>query len=229
MGEGSLDCSTDIPPAPTDKEQSADIPPPDKRWKIHPVTEQCALNRSITVWSSPKFPAYNSKHARLAKFGKCPHGMTPSPIHWVWQAFILPVRTRSSYFFWSLSLNSNHLSLKYFMNFPGVCDRTVCFHCGGGLEYWESTDVAFGELAFYFPLCLCQIHKRGRLCSRMSTQNALHNGRTRQCIYVNSVAQINPNSFSSLFKNISDHIHLILHFHAGQNKKSKSSLASFVE
>ena len=74
MGEGS-----DIPPAPTGNGQSDDIPPPGNRWKIHPLTEQCALNRRIAVWSSPEFPAYKSKHARLATFEKWPHGMTPSP------------------------------------------------------------------------------------------------------------------------------------------------------
>ena len=56
----------------------------------------------------------------------------------------------------------------------GVCDRTVCFHCGGGLGHWEVTDDAFAEHAFYFPFCVCQIFKGGRVCSRMSTQNVIH-------------------------------------------------------
>jgi len=76
MGEGSSDIP---PPAPADGEESADIPPHNKYWKIHPLTEQCALNRSKVVWNWPKFPAYNSKHSRLTTFDKWPHGMTLSP------------------------------------------------------------------------------------------------------------------------------------------------------
>ena len=78
-----------IPPTPVGNEQSVDIPTSDdddnnnnnnnNRWKIHPLTEQCALNRRIAFWSSPKFPAYNSNHARLATFEDRPHGMTSSP------------------------------------------------------------------------------------------------------------------------------------------------------
>jgi len=80
MGEGSPIHSTNTPPPPhSEIEHSAHIPPRDKPRKIHPLTEQCGLNRSITIWISPKFPAYNSKHARLATFGKWPHGMTPTP------------------------------------------------------------------------------------------------------------------------------------------------------
>jgi hypothetical protein len=69
--------STDIP---TPNEQSADIPRPDKRVEINPLTEQCALNRSVAFRSEPKYPAYNSNHALLRTFRTWPHGMNPSPI-----------------------------------------------------------------------------------------------------------------------------------------------------
>ena len=78
MGDGSPERSTDIPP-PDDEELSADIPPPDKLWKIHPLTEQCALNMSVAIWSTPKFPAYISSHARLRTFRTWPHGDEPIP------------------------------------------------------------------------------------------------------------------------------------------------------
>ena len=78
-----VDASPVIPPTPVGNEQSVDIPPSDNnddnRWKIHPLTEQCALNRRVAFWSAPKFPNYNSNHARLATFEDWPHGMTPSP------------------------------------------------------------------------------------------------------------------------------------------------------
>ena len=44
---------------------------------------------------------------------------------------------------------------------PGVCDRTVCFHCGGGLEHWEVTDDAFAEHALYFPFCVFVRYMKG--------------------------------------------------------------------
>ena len=43
----------------------------------------------------------------------------------------------------------------------GVCDRTVCVHCGGGLEHWEVTDDAFAEHAFYFPFCFYVRYLKG--------------------------------------------------------------------
>jgi len=78
MGEGSPEYPTDIPPPPSDNKNQPIIHP-QINWKIHPLTEQCALNRSRTVWSSPQFPAYNSNHSRLGTFGKWSHGMNPSP------------------------------------------------------------------------------------------------------------------------------------------------------
>ena len=79
MEDGSPERSTDTPPPPGNNEQSADIPPPDKLWNIYPLTEQCDLNRSVAIWSSPKFPPYNSNHARLRTFRTWPNGTNPSP------------------------------------------------------------------------------------------------------------------------------------------------------
>ena len=78
MEEGSTERSTDSPQP--DDEQSADTQPPDKLWSIQPLTEQCALNRSVAIWSSPKFSTYNSNHARLRTFRTWPYGLNPSPI-----------------------------------------------------------------------------------------------------------------------------------------------------
>jgi hypothetical protein len=69
------------------------------------------LNRSIAIWSSPKFPAYNSNHARLRTFGKWPLGMNPSLDSLSAAGFYLMGRTILATFL-DLSLNSNHLSLK---------------------------------------------------------------------------------------------------------------------
>ena len=73
-----VDVTPVIPPTTPGNGQTEDIPPSDNRWEIHPLTEQCALNRRIARWKSPTFPDYNSDHARLATFEKWSHGMTPS-------------------------------------------------------------------------------------------------------------------------------------------------------
>ena len=69
-----VDVTPVIPPTTPD-----DIPPSDNRWKIHPLTEQCALNRRISRWKSPLLPDYTSDHVRLATFENWPRVMTPSP------------------------------------------------------------------------------------------------------------------------------------------------------
>ena len=62
-----VDASPVIPPTLVGNEQSVDIPPSynDNMWKIHPLTEQCALNRRVAFWTAPKFPAYNSNHRKV--------------------------------------------------------------------------------------------------------------------------------------------------------------------
>ena len=36
----------------------------------------------------------------------------------------------------------------------GSHDRTVCFHCGGGLKDWLPTDDAWRQHAAWYPLCV---------------------------------------------------------------------------
>ena len=74
-----VDVTPVIPPTTPSSGQPEDIPPSDSSWEIHPLTEQCALNRRIARWKSPAFPDYTRDHVRLATFEKWPHGMTPSP------------------------------------------------------------------------------------------------------------------------------------------------------
>ena len=38
--------------------------------------------------------------------------------------------------------------------FLGSEDRTLCFHCGGGLKNWLRTDDPWEEHAAWFPLCV---------------------------------------------------------------------------
>jgi len=76
MEDGSQERSADIPPR---DEKSADFPPPNKRSEIQPLTEQCALNQAVAIWSAQKCPAYNRNHTRLWTFKTWPHGMNPSP------------------------------------------------------------------------------------------------------------------------------------------------------
>jgi len=95
MEDGSPEQSTDIQ---LPDEQSSYIPPPDKRSDIHPLTEQCALNRSIAIWSAQKFPSYLSNHALLRTFRTWPHGVNPSPDSLGAAGFYYMVRTHLANF-----------------------------------------------------------------------------------------------------------------------------------
>lgn len=46
--------------------------------------------------------------------------------------------------------------------FSGLEDRTVCFHCGGGLREWKVTDDPWIEHAYWFPMCHFVIDVKGK-------------------------------------------------------------------
>lgn len=46
--------------------------------------------------------------------------------------------------------------------FLGLEDRTVCFHCGGGLREWKVTDDPWIEHAYWFPMCHFVIDVKGK-------------------------------------------------------------------
>ena len=46
--------------------------------------------------------------------------------------------------------------------YSGVGDLTVCFSCGGEIQYWEETDDPWGEHAAQYPHCKYLIESKGR-------------------------------------------------------------------
>ncbi|GLH01933.1 Apoptosis 1 inhibitor [Gryllus bimaculatus] len=44
----------------------------------------------------------------------------------------------------------------------GKSDKTVCFHCGGGLKDWEETDDPWVEHAKWFPKCSYVVLNKGK-------------------------------------------------------------------
>jgi len=43
------------------------------------LTPYLTIHRATKFWEGPRYPAYNSKAARLRSYTEWPHGMNPSP------------------------------------------------------------------------------------------------------------------------------------------------------
>ena len=149
----------------------------------------CALGRRIAVWESPKFPDYN-KHSILATFDKWPHGMTPSPTSLVRAGFYF---TGKEWFllFYYFVLRGNEWSSCLIPLFLFYVTAYRCVWSDGLFPLWGRIGALGGHgwricgtRVLFSILCLCQIHKGGRVCSRMSTQDVIHKERTRLCFYV---------------------------------------------
>lgn len=57
------------------------------------------------------------------------------------------------------------LSSQYYNNtfqIAGQEDRTICFHCGGGLNEWKEFDEPWVEHAFWFPNCHYVLSVKGK-------------------------------------------------------------------
>jgi len=59
------------------KQQSPDIGPDDNDEQSFPQIE--FIYNTAKIWEGPRYPAYNSKAARLESYTGWPHGLNPSP------------------------------------------------------------------------------------------------------------------------------------------------------
>jgi len=113
------------------------------------LTEHYMLNHAINCWDGPKYTTYNTSDARLRSFviNDWPHDLQPSP---------------------------NALSEAGFF-YTRKDDRTICFHCGGGLRDWLQTDDAWAQHAAWFPFCVFVRYIKGptfiRECQRLRTDD----------------------------------------------------------
>jgi len=57
------------------KQQSPDIGPDNNDVEIEFIT----VHNTTKMWERPRYPAYNSKAARLETYTGWPHGINPSP------------------------------------------------------------------------------------------------------------------------------------------------------
>ncbi|KAL1131906.1 hypothetical protein AAG570_011517 [Ranatra chinensis] len=91
-------------------------------------------NLGVQKSHPPSFPAYSTYESRL-----------------------------QSYKLWpiSLKLRPEMLSDAGFF-YTGIGDKTICFHCGGGLKDWEETDEPWVEHARWFSKCIFILLMKGK-------------------------------------------------------------------
>ena len=137
------------------KQQSPDIGPDDEKQSF-PLTEFITIHNATKIWEGPRYPAYNSKAARLRSYTQWPHGMNPSPCSLSTAGFyFLGKRHVIEKKFW----NNVHFSSITHTQTPtlslsGEGDLTCCFHCGGILGAWRNIDDPFVEHARWYPNCV---------------------------------------------------------------------------
>lgn len=83
-------------------------------------------NLGLPVTKGPEYPQYATEGARLRSYSQWPSSLKQRP---------------------------NELSEAGFF-YTGHGDRTLCFHCGGGLKDWEPEDAPWEQHARWFPKCI---------------------------------------------------------------------------
>ena len=86
------------------KQQSPDIVPDEQSF---PLTEYITIHNATRMWEGPRYPAYNSRAARLRSYTEWPHGLNPSPSSLNTAGFSF-IGKRSKYFFWTYTMSSYH-------------------------------------------------------------------------------------------------------------------------
>jgi len=111
------------------------------------------LQQATIIWDGPHCLGFNTKASRLRSYVHWPRGMNPSHESLSTAGFYFTgtrhyLRITIHCYIHYLRLCSTHTS------FTGTGDCTKCFHCGGILNNWRSTDDAWWEHAFWFPYCV---------------------------------------------------------------------------
>ncbi|XP_026475559.1 death-associated inhibitor of apoptosis 1-like [Ctenocephalides felis] len=83
-------------------------------------------NLGLPVTKGPEYPQYATEAARLRSYSQWPSSLKQRP---------------------------GELSEAGFF-YTGHEDRTLCFHCGGGLKDWEPEDAPWEQHARWFPTCV---------------------------------------------------------------------------
>ena len=127
-----------------------------------PLTEYITIHNATKVREGPRYPAYNSRAARLRSYTEWPHGMNPSPSSFSTAGFYFsgnticpPASDHNKIKFGCTSITYKSL----FLSREG--DMTRCFHSGVILGEWRTTDDPFTEHARWFPNYVYVRHFKG--------------------------------------------------------------------
>ena len=133
------------------KQQSPDIGSDEQSF---PLAEHITIYNATKIWEGPRYPAYNSRAARLRSYTQWPHSLNPSPSSLSTAGFYFLGKRPIIDKFW----NNIHFSSITHTHIPvclsGEGDLTHCFHSGGILGAWRTTDDPFVEHARWYPNCV---------------------------------------------------------------------------
>jgi len=140
------------------KQQSSDIGPHngnDDEQSL-PQIEYITVHNTTKIWEGPRYPAYNSKAALLESYTGWPHGINPSPSSLSTAGFYFLGKRLVIEKIFENTIHFNiitHTQIPLYLSFSKG-DLTRCFHCGGLLYAWRTTDEPFAEHARWYPNCV---------------------------------------------------------------------------
>ena len=142
------------------KQQSPDIGPEEQSF---PLTEYITIYNATKIWEGPRYPAYNSRAARLRSYTEWPHGLNPSPSSLSTVGFYF-IGKRPNYF-WTYTMSSYHADIQ-------ILD-SLTFRWGR-FDSLFSLRGSIGRMAHHLwcihwarsvvsELCLCTLYKGRRI------------------------------------------------------------------
>ena len=115
------------------------------------------MHRTLVRWDGPRHPAFNTYSARLRSFDKAwlhdskPTAETLRAAGLFYIGTDLVITTVQS---GTPSTLHIYTYINIFQLLTGRDDRTLCFHCGGGLQDWLDTDDPWSEHVAWFSNCV---------------------------------------------------------------------------
>ena len=132
------------------KQQSPDIGPDEQSF---PLTEYITIHNATKFWEGPRYPAYNSRAARLRSYTEWPHGLNPSPSSLSTAGFYF-IGKRLNYFLhlYNVLVLHRHINPRLF-DFQVTAIWLAVF-TAGVLGECRTTDDEFIEHARWYPNCV---------------------------------------------------------------------------
>ena len=137
----------------------------------HPMTpesingilcEEYIMDRATNRWDGPAYLSYTSRTGRLRSYVNWPHACSNlSPAALSEAGFFHSGKRRQAFSYSMILLNCIRYTTLFNLTFTGRGDESVCFHCGGGLRFWQRTDDPWKEHALWFPYCVFLRYVKG--------------------------------------------------------------------